>query len=248
MLLTTTGARSGKPRTAILGYYPDTSDRVLVVGSAGGGPKHPGWYHNLLANPECTVETGLFTYTAEALVLRDAERDKTFARLAEADPGWAKYQAGTTRPIPVVALVNAMKGPPGGGTGSMADLLLKIHDAFRRELTLIRKEVLTAGATTTLGAQLRINCLKLCQGLHHHHSGESQGIFPAVLAEHPEAAETIDRLQAEHNTIATLLDDLQSLLTTATPTDLTPELDRLTTALLNHLDYEEKQLLPLLGG
>jgi deazaflavin-dependent oxidoreductase (nitroreductase family) len=107
LLLTTTGARSGKPHTTVLGYYPDTSDRVLVVGSAGGGPKHPDWYHNLLANPECTVETGAFTYTAEAVVLRDAERDETFARLADADPGWAKYQAATTRTIPVVALVSA---------------------------------------------------------------------------------------------------------------------------------------------
>ncbi|WP_343967687.1 nitroreductase/quinone reductase family protein [Kribbella koreensis] len=248
LLLTTTGARTGLPRTAILGYYPDTTDRVLVVGSAGGGPKHPGWYHNLLANPACTVETGLFTYPATALVLRDAERTETFARLAAADPGWAKYQANTTRTIPVVALVSATTGPPGERTGSIADLLLKIHEAFRRELTLIRKEVLTTGATTTLGAQLRINCLKLCQGLHNHHSGESQGIFPAVLAQHPEAAETINRLQAEHDTIATLLDDLQSLLATATPAAIAPELDRLTQALLDHLAHEEAQLLPLLGG
>jgi deazaflavin-dependent oxidoreductase (nitroreductase family) len=247
LLLTTTGARSGQPRTAILGYYPDTTDRVLVVGSAGGSPKHPGWYHNLLANPACTVETGLFTYPAEALVLRNAERDETFARLAEADPGWAKYQANTTRTIPVVALVNATKGPPGGGTGSIADYLLKIHDAFRHELTLIRKEVLAAGSTSTLGAQLRINCLKLCQGLHNHHTGESLGLFPAALAQHPEAAETIDRLQAEHDEMATLLEELQSLLTTATPADIAPELDRLTNALLDHLTHEESQFLPLLG-
>ncbi|WP_233712127.1 nitroreductase/quinone reductase family protein [Kribbella turkmenica] len=72
LLLTTTGARSGRPHTAILGYYPD-GDRVLVVGSAGGGPKHPDWYHNLMANPEVTVETGLFTYPATA-VARARER------------------------------------------------------------------------------------------------------------------------------------------------------------------------------
>ncbi|MEV6411895.1 hypothetical protein [Kribbella sp. NPDC051718] len=76
----------------------------------------------------------------------------------------------TTRTIPVVALVSATTGPPGGRTGSVGELLLKVHDAFRRELALIRKEVLTAGAATALGAQLRINCLKLCQGPHHHHS------------------------------------------------------------------------------
>jgi deazaflavin-dependent oxidoreductase (nitroreductase family) len=57
LLLTTTGARSGRPHTTVLGYYPD-GERVLVVGSAGGGPKHPDWYHNLVADPAVTVETG----------------------------------------------------------------------------------------------------------------------------------------------------------------------------------------------
>jgi iron-sulfur cluster repair protein YtfE (RIC family) len=74
------------------------------------------------------------------------------------------------------------------------------------------------------------------------------GIFPAVLAQYPEAAQTIEALQAEHEAVATLLEELQSLLATATPADLAPELDRLTKALLDHLAHEEKQLLPLLGG
>jgi deazaflavin-dependent oxidoreductase (nitroreductase family) len=249
LLLTTTGARSGKPHTTVLGYYPDTADRVLVVGSAGGGPKHPDWYHNLLADPRATVEDGLQTYQANALVLRDAERDEIFGRLVEADPGWGKYQANTTRIIPVVALTQAVPGPPRL-TGSFADYLVQIHGAFRRELTLIRKEVVTAagtGTTAPLGAQLRINCLKVCQGLHHHHTGESIGLFPALLDQHPEAARTIERLEAEHASIATLLDHLQTLLTTAAPAALLTELDRLTTALLAHLTYEEEQLIPLLS-
>ena len=78
---------------------------MLVVGSAGGGPKHPDWYHNLVANPQVTVETGLFTYQATAVVLQDAERDDIFARLVEAEPAWGEYQAGVKRTIPVVALV-----------------------------------------------------------------------------------------------------------------------------------------------
>jgi deazaflavin-dependent oxidoreductase (nitroreductase family) len=91
LLLTTTGARSGAPHTTILGYYPDTAERVLVAGSALGAPKHHDWYHNLLADPRVTVENGVFTYQAEAVVLRDAERDEVFARLLEADPGWGEY-------------------------------------------------------------------------------------------------------------------------------------------------------------
>ena len=238
--MTTTGARSGKQHTAILGYYPD-GDRVLVVGSAGGGPKHPDWYHNLVANPEVTVETGLFTYPAKAVVLRDAERDEVFARLVEADAGWGEYQSRTTRTIPVVALVQ-QPGPPAGGGGSFGELLMLIHTTFRRELALIRKEVASSG-TAGIGAQLRINCLTLCQGLHNHHTGESAGLFPALAAQHPELAEAIAKLQSEHDQIAVLLEELEKHLSNPSP-DLLPQVDRLIAALTAHLDYEEAQLLP----
>ncbi|WP_433169603.1 nitroreductase/quinone reductase family protein [Kribbella sp. CA-247076] len=242
LLLTTTGARSGKQHTAILGYYPD-GDRVLVVGSAGGGPKHPDWYHNLVANPEVTVETGLFTYPATAVVLEGAERDEVFARLVEADPGWGEYQSLTARTIPVVALVQ-QPGPPAGGDGSMAGLLKLVHTAFRRELALIRTEVANSG-TASLGAQLRISCLTLCQGLHFHHTGESTAMFPALAEQHPELADAIATLQAEHDQIAVLLEELEKLLSAPTP-DLLPQVDRLIDALTAHLDYEEAVLLSYL--
>ncbi|TCO47720.1 deazaflavin-dependent oxidoreductase (nitroreductase family) [Kribbella antiqua] len=241
MLLTTTGARSGRAHTAVLGYYPD-GDRVLVVGSAGGGPKHPDWYHNLVANPEVTVETGLFTYQATAVVLRDAERDDIFARLVEAEPGWGEYQARITRTIPVVALVQP-PGPPGGGRGPVSELLKRIHTAFRRELALIRREVATSGAS--LGARLRVNCLTLCQGLHNHHTGESVGLFPALAAQHPELADVIAVLQAEHDQIAVRLEELQGVLADPSP-DLLPEVDQLIDALTAHLEREEAELLPYL--
>ncbi len=240
MLLTTTGARSGEQHTAILGYYPD-GDRVLVVGSAGGGPKHPDWYHNLVANPEVTVESGLLTYPATAVVLRDAERDEVFARLVEADPGWGDYQLRTTRTIPVVALVQH-PGPPSGGGGSFAEMLKLVHTALRRELALIRKEVATSG-TAGLGAQLCINCLTLCQGLHFHHTGESTALFPALAAQHPELADTIARLQTEHDQIAVLLEELEKQVADPPP-DLVAQVDRLVDTLTAHLDYEEAELLP----
>ncbi|MFG1888915.1 nitroreductase family deazaflavin-dependent oxidoreductase [Micromonospora sp. NPDC049051] len=88
ILLTTTGARSGSPHTTPVGYLPD-EERILVIASAGGSPKHPDWYHNLLADPHVTVEDGVFTYQARAVVLTGAERDEIFARAVEADPGWA---------------------------------------------------------------------------------------------------------------------------------------------------------------
>jgi deazaflavin-dependent oxidoreductase (nitroreductase family) len=242
LLLTTIGRRSGQPHTAVVAYYPDR-DRVLVVGSAGGSDKHPDWYLNLLANPEVTVETGLFTYQADAVPLAGAERDEIFARLVEANAGWGEYQAGTTRTIPVIALTQKQIGPPRGG-GSFADLLVRIHTAFRHELALIRNEVATSG-TAGIGAQLRVNCLTLCQGLHHHHTGESGGIFPALLQQHPELADEIAVLQSEHDQLAVHLEELKKLLTTPQP-DLLPEIDRIVALLTAHLDREEAALLSYL--
>ena len=105
LLLTTTGARSGAPHTTPLGYLPDGEVRVLVIASAGGAPKHPAWFHNLVADPRVTVESGSFRYEADAVVLAGAERDAAFARAVEADPGWGEYEAGSGRTLPVVALV-----------------------------------------------------------------------------------------------------------------------------------------------
>ncbi|ADB29496.1 Hemerythrin HHE cation binding domain protein [Kribbella flavida DSM 17836] len=246
LLLTTTGARSGRPHTAVLGYYPDTEDRLLVVGSAGGGPKHPDWFHNLRADPRVTVETGVFTYEAEATVLQGAERDETFARLAEADPGWAEYQRRTTRTIPVVALTQVAGGPPNAS--SFGEALILIHAAFRRELALIRKEVATSAASGSvgLGAQLRINCLTLCRGLHFHHTVESDGLFPSLLDRYPELTDTISALQADHDKIALLLEEFQLLLSTGSPAAILPEIDRLIEELTDHLDREEAQLIPLM--
>lgn len=113
ILLTTTGARTGTSHTTPVGYFPDGGDRILVIASAGGSPKHPDWYVNLLAHPQVTVESGVFTYEARAVALEGEERDKAFARAVETDPGWAAYQEKTERIIPVVALHSMAQGGPG---------------------------------------------------------------------------------------------------------------------------------------
>jgi deazaflavin-dependent oxidoreductase (nitroreductase family) len=249
LLLTTVGARSGTPHTTPVGYLPD-GDRVLVIASAAGAPKHPDWFHNLVANPEVTVEDGVFTYQARAVVLTGTERDRLFARAVEADPGWAAYQAKTSRVIPVVALEQIPTGPPqfSGGPVSMGAALKRVHDAFRRELALIRKEIATSGPR--LGAQLRVNCLTVCQGLHFHHTSEDRGMFPALAAQHPELAPTIERLGVEHEKIAALLADLQQAIATDTaqPHVVLAEVERLTEELERHLTYEEEQLIPILDA
>ena len=103
VLLTTTGAKSGQPRTTPLVYSTD-GNQVLIVASKGGAPSHPDWYHNLLANPQVTVEIGEETYPARAVVPEGAERDRLFAGVVAKMSNFGEYQQNTTRTIPVVVL------------------------------------------------------------------------------------------------------------------------------------------------
>jgi deazaflavin-dependent oxidoreductase (nitroreductase family) len=103
LLLTTTGARSGRPYTTPM-MRIDDGERLLVVASNAGAPKHPDWYRNLVAHPEVTVEITGDTYQAEAVPLRGEERDRVFAAICERYPFFADHQAKVTRQIPVVAL------------------------------------------------------------------------------------------------------------------------------------------------
>jgi deazaflavin-dependent oxidoreductase (nitroreductase family) len=104
LLLTTTGARTGEPRTTPMMYVPD-GDRLLVIASNAGAPKHPDWYRNLVANPDVTVEVDAERFEATAEVPSGAERDRLFAGIVEKYPFFADHQAGITRTIPVVVLV-----------------------------------------------------------------------------------------------------------------------------------------------
>ncbi|MFV0129983.1 nitroreductase/quinone reductase family protein [Streptomyces sp. HMX112] len=250
LLLTTTGARSGAPHTTPVGYLPDGGERVLVIASAAGAPKHPAWFHNLRANPRVTVEDGVFTYEADATVLEGAERDSAFARAVAADPGWAEYQARTERVIPVVAL-SAVPGPPKPNATSWGEALKVVHDGFRRELALIREEIALAGAAgPAIGAQLRVNCLTVCQGLRNHHTGEDAGMFPVLADRRPELASALDRMREEHEKIAALLGALQETVSAedTDPARLLAEVERLTDELERHLTYEEEQLIPVLDA
>ena len=245
LLLTTAGARTGAPHTVPLGYLPDEGDRLLVIASAGGSPRHPQWFRNVLADPRVTVEDGVFRYTARAVVLAGAERDALFHRAAEAEPGWAQYQERAGRLLPVVALERT--GVPSPGVKSWGQGLRVVHDAFRRELALVRAEVARSGPG--LGAQLRVNCLTVCRGLEFHHSVEDRGMFPALAQQHPELSDTIARLGAEHVRVAELLAQLQAALDGPGGREaVLASVDRLVEQLLTHLAYEEEQLVPVLDA
>lgn len=103
LLLTTTGAKSGRLLTSPVVYLPD-GDRLLVFASKGGAPTNPAWYHNLVANPTVTVEVGAETYQATAKVLTGEERDRLYQKQVEAIPVFGEYQQKSSRVIPVIAL------------------------------------------------------------------------------------------------------------------------------------------------
>lgn len=103
LLLTTTGARGGKPHTAPMMFVPD-GDRLLVIASNAGAPAHPDWYYNLVANPSVTVEVAGEAYEATATPLAGEERDQVFDQIAAQYPFFNDHQAGVSRTIPVVAL------------------------------------------------------------------------------------------------------------------------------------------------
>lgn len=101
ILLTTTGAKSGILRTTPLNFSRD-GDRIVVIASKAASPTHPDWYHNLVANPEATIEIGTERFSVRARIAEGDERERLFSAQAALMPFFAEYQQQTTRQIPVV--------------------------------------------------------------------------------------------------------------------------------------------------
>jgi F420H(2)-dependent quinone reductase len=97
------GRRSGEHRVTPLLYMADGED-VVVVGSMGGTPKHPGWVHNLREHPDTEIELGRERRPVRARVANADERARLWPQLVERYPAFAQYQARTEREIPVVIL------------------------------------------------------------------------------------------------------------------------------------------------
>jgi deazaflavin-dependent oxidoreductase (nitroreductase family) len=103
LLLTTTGAKSGQPRLSPLAYFR-VDGKLLIIGSFAGADVNPAWVHNLRANPSAHVELGNESSDVAARELPAAERDELFPKITAVAPGFAEYQAKTTRVIPVFEL------------------------------------------------------------------------------------------------------------------------------------------------
>ena len=103
LLLHTTGARSGKERINPM-VYQVLSGPMAVFASKAGADTHPDWYHNLSAHPEVTAEIGISTQSFRARTATSDERKRIWTKQKQDYPGFAEYEAKTSREIPVVIL------------------------------------------------------------------------------------------------------------------------------------------------
>ncbi len=103
LLLTTTGAKSGQARVSPLAYFR-IDGKLIIIGSFAGAPVSPGWVHNLRANAAAHVELGTDAFDVTARELPAEEREAIFPKITAAAPGFAEYQAKTSRVIPLFEL------------------------------------------------------------------------------------------------------------------------------------------------
>ena len=103
LILHNFGAKSGAERLNPLAYRRD-GDNYVVFASKGGAPDNPDWYYNVQANPKASIEVGTETHDVVARVAEGDERDRIWELQKTEFPGFADYEARTTRQIPVVIL------------------------------------------------------------------------------------------------------------------------------------------------
>jgi deazaflavin-dependent oxidoreductase (nitroreductase family) len=265
VLITTAGARTGKSHTNPAVYLRDRQ-RLLVFASNAGRATNPDWYHNLLADPQVTIEIGsgagrVETFAARAVPLEGEERDRFYELQAERNPAFRDYQGNTSRMIPVIALHPLDLAASPERNRAIGEQLVRHHNDLRRELIRVRSQVdeLLAGnpvspdggrPALSLGPELLGHCLAFCNNLHMHHTRED-GAFSAFEAQFPELIPALDRLRQEHRHVAQTISDLHKLLDSltadaaaATLDRFRTELERLAFSLEEHFAYEEQQLIP----
>ena len=103
LMLTTTGRKSGEPRTNVLTYLPKGRAAVVFASNAGE-PRHPAWWLNLAADPHATVQRGRELTPVVAREAEGEERARLWDEVVRTEAGYAEYEKRTTRRIPVVVL------------------------------------------------------------------------------------------------------------------------------------------------
>ncbi|WP_233594793.1 nitroreductase/quinone reductase family protein [Amycolatopsis sp. WAC 04169] len=250
ILLTTTGAKTGKRRTNPLGYL-EIDGMTVVVASNMGAPAHPGWYHNIRRDHRVTVETRGETYEAIAAVPPAAERDALFAKIVAEEPGFAEYQAKTTRELPVVILHRIDERVRGLG-----DFLVEVHEWLREELKSLRAGVedVVAGRADALIMEksLKAHCVSFCEALTKHHTGEDMGAFPMLAQRFPALAPVLVKLGEDHVVVAATQKRIRDLVEgyvhgESDPVRLRDEFDALAGKLEAHFAYEERTIVTALN-
>ncbi len=106
VILTTIGAKTGRPHTVAVGRFIDEENAILVVASNMGSARHPAWFINMAKNPDQVwAEIGKKKIKVCPQLLKDAERQEAWQRVIAVSPGYATYQRKTDREIPIVRLV-----------------------------------------------------------------------------------------------------------------------------------------------
>ena len=103
LLLTTTGRKSGQPRTIPIIFTPYKNSFVIIA-SKGGSPEHPKWYLNIQDNPNVTVQVKAEVFKAAARTAQSPEREVIWSEALKSWPNFDVYQSRTTRQIPVVVI------------------------------------------------------------------------------------------------------------------------------------------------
>lgn len=104
LILTTTGAKTGLKRTVPLACL-DIDGRLVVIASMAGSPRNPPWFHNLVKNPDVTIEMDGATFSARAVVTEGEDRNRLFRTVCDNLPQFLVYEERTERVIPVVELI-----------------------------------------------------------------------------------------------------------------------------------------------
>lgn len=103
LLLTTRGRRSGRERTVVLRYFPD-GDAMILAAANDGGATHPGWYHNLTAEPMARVEVHGRMIHVRAEELPSGEAAAWWQRIVRIQPNYERFARATSRTIPIIRL------------------------------------------------------------------------------------------------------------------------------------------------
>jgi len=104
LLLHHIGIKSGKEYVSPLMCQPTGDGGYMVIASAGGADKHPQWYHNIVANPDITIEVGAETLNVVAIDTEEPQRTELYEKMEAYAPTFTEYKNKAQRVIPVIVL------------------------------------------------------------------------------------------------------------------------------------------------